>query len=168
MPLGLLTFISKPSITQLVSCMTIPNFLVTGLLPAGEHEATWEEVSNRFGGTPTRNTLLAGLLAACYALRTAKVTHLYLDGSFVTNKGHPGDWDACYSRNGLDYDALDKVLLDFSNKRAAQKKKYKGEAFIAESSATGIFGPPYKNFFQTCKHTGKPKGIIILDLSTLP
>jgi len=51
--------------------MTPPFELSTGLLPAGIHEATWEELVARFGWTPYRLTLLAGLKAALDALRLA-------------------------------------------------------------------------------------------------
>jgi hypothetical protein len=51
---------------------TIPPFEPsTGLLPPGIHEATWEELVARFGWTPHRLTLLAGLKAAFNALRLA-------------------------------------------------------------------------------------------------
>lgn len=147
----------------------LPEFKkINGLLPAGEHEATWAEVSERFGGNAGRKALLAGLLAACYSLRGAGVGFLYLDGSFVTAKKNPGDWDACYSHFGVTAALLDPVLLDFSNNRTAQKTKFKGEAFVAEANAAGLLGPPYLQFFQTEKGTGKPKGIVKLDLGTLP
>ena len=51
--------------------MTPPFELSTGLLPAGIHEATWGERVARFGWTPYRLTLLAGLKAALDALRLA-------------------------------------------------------------------------------------------------
>lgn len=147
----------------------LPDFKkINGLLPAGEHEATWAEVSVRFANTAGRKALLVGLLEACRSLRNAGVKYLYLDGSFVTAKKNPGDWDACYSRVGVVGAQLDPVLLDFSNNRAAQKNKFKGEVFVAESSAAGLLGPPYLKFFQTEKCTGKIKGIVKLDLGTLP
>ncbi|WP_156368736.1 hypothetical protein [Duganella sp. Leaf61] len=147
----------------------LPDFKkINGLLPEGEHEASWAEVSQRFGNSAGRNALLAGLLEACRSLSNAGVKYLYLDGSFVTAKRNPGDWDACYSQVGVIAALLDPVLLDFTNGRAAQKNKFKGEAFVAEASAAGLLGPPYLKFFQTEKGTGKAKGIVKLDLGTLP
>jgi hypothetical protein len=147
----------------------LPTFnKLNGCLPKGIHDATWAEVVERFGDTQTRSDLLRGLLAACTALRTAGATHLFLDGSFVTAKTKPGDWDACFSRVGIDSALLDPVFLDYANDRAAQKAKFGGETFIAESKAAGILGPPYLEFFQKEKKTGRPKGIVRLDLGTIP
>ena len=145
----------------------IPAFRrLTGCLPVGVHDATWEEVSERLGDTPKRKMLLAGLRDACIAIRIAGGSHLYLDGSFVTNKRNPGDWDGCYSEVGINSSLLDPVLLDFSNKRAAQQAKFKGEAFFADDSAVSL-GPPYLEFFQQEKNTGRKKGIVRLDLGTV-
>jgi hypothetical protein len=53
---------------------------------------------------------------------------------------------------------LDPILLNFSNKRKAQKKKYGGEFFPSTfQAAPGEFFPTY---FQMDEHTGKAKGII--------
>ena len=140
---------------------------LAGTLPPGIHPATWAEVEAAFGNTPKRNRLLAGLRLACLALRAAGVSHLYLDGSFVSAKRNPGDWDACYIGKGVDGSKMDPVLLDYSNSRAAQKAKYQGEVFVAEAAAT-ILGQPYLDFFQTDKNTGRRKGLVCLDLGSLP
>jgi hypothetical protein len=137
-----------------------------GTLPSGIHVATWVEVEARFGDSPKRKTLLGGLKRACLALQIAGVTHLYLDGSFVTGKRNPGDWDACYSGIGVDGSKMDPVLLDYQNERAAQKAKYFGEVFVAEMAAN-ILGQPYLDFFQTEKNTGRRKGIVCVDLGTI-
>jgi hypothetical protein len=137
-------------------------------LPKGVHDATWDEVTLRFGNSTRRKDLLAGLLNACYALKKAGVTFLFLDGSFVTAKKNPGDWDACYSKIGVNTAVLDPVFLDFKNDRAAQKAKFGGESFFAETSASGVLGPPFLEFFQREKNTGRPKGLVRLDLGTLP
>lgn len=50
----------------------LPSFdPATGLLPPGMHAATWEEIVARYGYSPHRLALLAGLKAALDALRTA-------------------------------------------------------------------------------------------------
>ena len=145
----------------------IPAFgSLTGNLPRGEHRATWDEVVQALGFTESRKDLLSGLLAACKALKLAGVTELYLDGSFATKKKNPCDYDACYSIHGVDPAKLDPVLLDFKNSRMAMKQKYKGEIFPAEAAAS-FLGPPYREFFQKDKN-GRKKGIVILDLGTLP
>ncbi len=135
-------------------------------MPAGVYDATWTEVVVKFGFSYKRQQLLPGLKAACLALRIAGAAHLYLDGSFVSNKKNPGDWDACFPMQGVDPALLDPVLLDYRNDRAAQKAKYKGETFLADHSS-GMLGPPYLQFFQKNKKTGAPKGIVRLDLGSV-
>lgn len=146
----------------------IPAFDGTfGLLAQGVHDATWDELVVALGFSAKRKDLLVGLREACLNLRNAGATHVFVDGSFSTAKKRPGDWDSCYFSKGVDPAKLDSVLKDYSNERAAQKNKYGGEMFIAESSSSP-FGPPYSDFFQKDRGTGRRKGIIKLDLGTIP
>ena len=148
--------------------MPIPDFdVATGNLPAGIHVATWEEVEAAFGSSARRQRLLAGLLRAMQALRAAGCTRAYIDGSFATAKDAPGDFDACWEAQGVDPNSLDPVLLDFSNRRAAQKAKYGGELFIANQAALPA-GTAFLDFFQRDKSTGEAKGIVAIDLGNLP
>jgi hypothetical protein len=62
--------------------------------------------------------------------------------------------------------AADPVLLMFGNRRAAQKAKYLGELFPADMVEGGS-ALTFLNFFQGDKNTGKPKGILALDLGSL-
>jgi hypothetical protein len=99
------------------------------------------------------------------ALRQAGCTTLYLDGSFVTGKPHPDDFDGCWEIAGVDPTLLDPILLQFANKREAQKKKFLGEMFIA--AMPGGFGLTFLEFFQLEKFSGRPKGILRVQLSPL-
>jgi len=137
-----------------------------GRLPPGIHVAPWAEVESRCGGTPWRHRLLRGLREALISLKTAGCSVAYIDGSFVTSKEEPGDFDACWDEHGVDPDLLDPVLLDFTNKRARQKAKYGGELFPSCSPATQE-GLSFLEFFQIDKKTGDPKGIIAVDLGGL-
>jgi hypothetical protein len=78
-----------------------------------------------------------------------------------------GDFDGCWEAQGVNASALDPVLLDFTARRAAQKAKYGGELFIANTPATPG-GTAFLDFFQTDKLTGERKGIIAIDLGDLP
>jgi hypothetical protein len=62
--------------------------------------------------------------------------------------------------------ALEPLLFDFSNRRAAQKAKYFGEMFPAQFGETGS-GRTFLEFFQQDKDTGAAKGIVAIDLRTL-
>lgn len=87
---------------------------------------------------------------------------IYSDGSFVSAKETPGNIDACWEAAGVDGRMLDPVLMTFANRRAAQKEKYHGEFFIAESAADP-HGTRYLEFFQRTRE-GTPKGIIAFRL----
>ncbi len=124
--------------------MIPPFYPASGNLAPGVHEATWDEILARFGYTPHRLALLAGLKAALDTLRQAGCGRAYIDGSFVTAKEAPHDFDVCWEMAGVDFnllDQLDPVLLDWRNRRAAQKAKFGGELFIAESAAD-LWGTP--------------------------
>lgn len=143
--------------------LVIPQLDGAGKLPAGIHWVTWEEMVSVFGFTFRRERLLTGLNEALYLLKAAGCQSVYIDGSFVTSKPEPGDFDACWAVQGVEVFKLDPVFLDFSNSRAQQKKRFLGEFFPAELPE-GLTGKTFLEFFQTDKETGSPKGILALDL----
>jgi hypothetical protein len=138
----------------------------TGLLPAGIHEATWAAFVARFGSTPGRLRLLAGLKAALDALRAGGCRRAYIDGSFVKAKAVPADFDACWEPDGVNPDRLDPVLLTFDQGRRAQKTKFGGELFPADWPAEPS-GTTFLSFFQRDRND-RPKGIVAIDLGALP
>lgn len=138
----------------------------TGNLPPGEHVAAWPEFVDRYGYTPWRRRLLDGLLAALVLLRAAGCTRVYVDGSFVTARERPADFDACWEAQGVDFDLLDDRLLTFDKGRATQKAAFLGELFIADSRADPQ-GLLFREFFQHDRD-GRRKGIVVIDLSGLP
>ena len=113
----------------------------TGNLPPGVHEATWADLVARYGSTPHRLALLSGLKAALDALRAAGCRRVYIDGSFVTAKERPADFDGCWEVDGVDLAQLDPVLMTFAQRRAAQKRKYGGELFPADWAALALERP---------------------------
>jgi hypothetical protein len=145
----------------------LPTFDATGNLPPGIHWATWTEFAARFGTTVRRRALLLGLKAALDALRSAGCPTVYVDGSFVTHKTAPQDFDACWESTRVDPARLDPVFLDFGDSRAAQKAKFLGEFFPADWPE-GATGKTFLAFFQTDRHSGQLKGIVAIDLGGLP
>ncbi|HJO67890.1 DUF6932 family protein [Sphingomonas sanguinis] len=135
------------------------------VLPPGIHDASIDEIETRFANTTHRRWLFEGFRRLAQALADAGCSTLYLDGSFVTAKPHPGDYDGCWDHLGVDLALLDPVLLRFENKRAAQKAKYLGEMFIA-GSPDGL-GHTFLDFFQVEKFSGLPKGILRVSLAPL-
>ncbi len=143
----------------------IPRFRRDGKLPAGVHTAEWFEFEARYGTNARRRGLMAGLKRALGVLRRAGCRIVYIDGSFVTAKPLPNDFDGCWSIEGVDPELLDPVLLEFANGRAAQKAKYAGELFPAELPE-GASGRLFLDFFRH-DADGRPKGIIRIRLETL-
>jgi len=135
-------------------------------LPPGIHAATWSQLESRFGGNPRRREILDGLLRALQALKAAGCRRAYVDGSFVTSKELPGDFDACWDDTDVDYDLLDPVLLDFAHHRAAEKAKFAGEMFVASWGADPM-GTLFLDFFQHDRD-GRAKGIVQIDLESIP
>jgi hypothetical protein len=135
----------------------------TQKLPPGIHEASWDEFVERFGYTRQRQRLLDGLRAALDALARAGCKRVWVDGSFVTAKQVPGDFDACWDPDGVDRDALDPVILDLSDGRSAQHAKYGGALwpadFVVESGNTILC-----DFQRDYSRHDRPKGIVMLTL----
>lgn len=137
----------------------------TGYLPPGVHDTPWASIPARFSGNSHRGTLITGLLAGLSNLAAAGCRLVLLDGSFISQKELPNDYDAAWETKGVDPNRLDPVLLDFSNGRAAMKAKYGGEFFPA--SAMAVAGVLYRDFFQRDRN-GVPKGVLQIDLGSLP
>jgi hypothetical protein len=153
-------------------CNVIPTLItLTGspwtVLPPGIHQAGLIEVENAFATTAWRRDLYGGLVKALEQLRSAGCLTIYLDGSYVTGKPRPGDFDACWDPTGVDSKKLDPVFLDFKNGRAAQKAAFRGE-FFPSSLICADVGQAFVDFFQVDRFTGKTKGIISISLSADP
>ena len=145
--------------------MTIPPFDENGNLPLGIHYCTWDEFIARFETTPQRTRLLQGLKKAMEHLQAAGCRTIYINGSFVTDKLDPNDFDACWDSNGVEIDYLrDNApeLLNYYDRRLEQKVKYRGELFPSEMLADEA-GMTFLELFQLDKEDNR-KGIIAIDL----
>jgi hypothetical protein len=144
----------------------IPDFVdvdIGGLwkvLPPGVHDATLEEVESRFATSERRKRLFSGFREGVMALRKAGCRKIFLDGSFITEKPVPADFDVCWDPMGVDIVKLDPVFLDFSDGRRKQKEHFHGEFFPASLLADGKHF--FFDFFQIDKYTGNAKGIICI------
>lgn len=74
--------------------MTV-QFNERGNLPVGIHQLSWEEILHDYGYNFQRTKLLRGLNEALHAFEHAGCKIVYLDGSFVTSKLYPNDYDCC-------------------------------------------------------------------------
>jgi hypothetical protein len=83
----------------------------------------------RFGWNERRRDLLDGQEDARELLAAVGCRRVWLNGSFVTAKDEPGDFDACWNTDGVDLAQIDPVFLDLVAGRAAQKSRFGGEFF---------------------------------------
>ena len=144
----------------------LPELDANGLLPGGIHWSNWEELAERYGYNVRRRMLLVGLWAALQNLKAAGCRTVWLNGSFITAKEEPNDFDACWDEVEVDPGMLDPVLLTFDPGRVTQKAKYMGELFPSATIAN-LGGWSFLDFFQTDRETGSRKGIVAIDLGGL-
>lgn len=132
------------------------------VLPPGVHSATLADVGARYATNERRRWLFEGILEVAKSLRAAGCAVMFLDGSFVTDKDEPNDFDGYWDPAGVIPSLLDPVFMDFENEQAAQKHKFRGEMFIAEE----VGGPAasIKKMFVTDRFTGLEKGILRVKL----
>lgn len=142
----------------------IPEPTPTGELPPGQHQTTLTEIGERYATNPTRQHQFEGLTRAAHALAQAGATTLWINGSYITTKGEPGDYDATFDAQHINWTTLglnNPELMDFDNPRTTQKRVYGGE--LLPNIEGGI---DYVAFFQT-NRDGNPKGILRIDLTEL-
>lgn len=148
--------------TQRYSCVVLPPF-EDGVLPPGIHRGSWDEVRDRFGFTPHRRSLLLGAYRALLDLRQAGCRRAWLDGSFVTAKENPADFDLAWDTAGVKGALLHPVLLDTEPPRHAQHARYGGD--IVPNVRERDSGTPFLDFFQQDSTTGAPRGIVEIDMA---
>ena len=132
------------------------------ILVPGVHTMSLSDFKSEFAYNDVRREQFDGLVRALRSLKAAGCENVYIDGSYVTKKPVPGDFDACWDRNTVSRNLLDPVLLDFSYPRAAQKRKYLGELFISDFPADPTSN--FFEFFQKVKDSNEAKGIVGLNL----
>lgn len=135
------------------------------VLPEGIHPADLEAIAISFATNRWRRTLFDGLFDGVRCLFSAGCLRIFLDGSYVTGKPKPGDFDACWDPTGVDVNKLDPVFRDFTNARAAQKKRFGGE-FFPSSTTSRNAGKSFIDLFQVDRFSGLKKGILVVELST--
>ena len=137
------------------------------VLPPGIHQADLDEVETTFATNTWRRDLFNGLVEAAGRLRSAGCSIIYLNGSYVTGKPRPRDFDICWDPVGVDHSKLDPIFLDFNNGRAAQKAAFKGEFFPSSMMCVDV-SQTFVEFLQLDRFTGKKKGIVSVSLSADP
>ena len=128
-------------------------------------EMSIDEFEIEFGFNKIRKTLIEGLKLGIEHLKDCGCKNLYIDGSFVTKKEIPSDFDACWDEDGVDLARLISTyptIVNFDEGRKYQKLLYGGEFFLMNTKAS-----PYDtfiNFFQKDRD-GNKKGIVNIKLN---
>lgn len=127
----------------------------------------WGSFAARFGWNNRRRFLLGGMRRALTNLRAAGCVAAIIDGSFVTNKEEPGDYDLAFDPIGMTGSLLDPVLRRHDDGRKAMKAKYFGEVFPWGAVACATTKLIYLEFFQRDR-SGVAKGVVLLDVKLVP
>ncbi len=135
----------------------LPQFDKNGNLPKGIHISDIGEIHERLGFNEHRLHLLKGLAKAILDLKDLGFKRIYLNGSFVTNKETPKDYDLCWEETiEVDFElfAYKYPILAGLEGQEEQLKIYLGDIYPQ---------PTVFNLYQKNKN-GNPKGIICLNI----
>ena len=143
----------------------IPDFVETGILPPGIHSATWGEFATRFvvfQHSDQRLRIGKQLEALIEeAKKSGIVRHLFVVGSYVTNKPEPNDFDCILV---LDPAIVSTLMPPFQYNlvsRRMARKIFKGDISPALDGSDAM--EEYLQFFQTTRD-GQRMGIVEIRL----
>ena len=123
------------------------------------------ECSRLFAWNARRRFLYGGLARAITNLQQAGCRTIIIDGSFVTARELPNNWDAAFDPVGVIYERLDPILVQHKDGGRAMRAKYLGNLF-PWTETLAHDGPLFLDYFQT-DHDGQPKGVIELRLQVM-
>ena len=139
----------------------------TGYLPYGVHDgvydASWDEFRIRYDVSFRRSAQLVGMKKFFMVLKDVNCKSVIIDGSFVTDKLIPGDYDGTWDTEGVDWSLLLSSTW-FQNKEQMQKE-FQGELYAADTTELDtnmLFG----EFFQI-DEWGRKKGVVRISLDTV-
>ncbi len=148
--------------------MPIPPFNANGLLPVGIHDATLDELRQRFGvfhESDQRPKLFARLVDLARAMQASGLfNELLTDGSFVTAKPTPNDIDIlAVLKPGHDFER-DLPMSEYSLvSRALLRRRFGFDVIIAERGSAVY--KRYVDFFSCLREAPNlRKGLVRLTL----
>ena len=164
--------------------MPVSQLTTVGILPAGIHLCSWQEVYERFVKSfgderGPRKPLAEAALVVLTRLAAEAVENAWIGGSFVTNKPVPADIDVVfevapghrkeYWRDG----EMRRIAGNDADTRAKLLHRVGVHAFPTSAGfvAGGVWIPILDGFQWTkpdAQGNRQPKGIIGLDLRCLP
>jgi hypothetical protein len=135
----------------------IPNFNEYGLLPEGIHKATIEEIEHKFGsGSAKRKELFIGFQELIQLLYKHKrsIKSFLLDGSFVTDKESPRDYDCILVvKKDFNFDSPEAKKLQYA------KKLFYAHNFTCMEEDLDWY-PGLITLFGHEKYTRRAKGLV--------
>lgn len=136
----------------------IPPFNNYGCLPPGIHVATMEAIRKRFAYNPKRKQLFFRFQSVVAMLASSDCPEVFLNGSFITSKEEPNDYDMCWEPCGIKATKEVRILL--------QNPQNLKQQFLGDIRPR-IPSPPYQidlvDHWQT-DAGGEAKGIIRINL----
>ena len=133
-------------------------------LPIGVHEADWDEFCIRYITNRRRIELKEGMESMLQHLRDVGCKFVKIDGSFVTSKSIPNDFDGTWDPEGVDVTKLDPIIgVEDKN---LMIEKYNGELY-SQDAIESWSGKTFDKFFQMDR-LEKTKGIVKINLESLP
>jgi len=127
----------------------------------------WGPFVTRFGWNNRRRFLIGGMYRALSNLRLAGCAAAIVDGSFVSAKEDPADYDLAFDPVGVNGGLVDAVLRRHDDQRKAMKAKYFGDVFPWGAVARAATREIYHDFFQRDR-SGVAKGVVLLDVTLIP
>lgn len=138
-------------------------FDANGYLPPGIHDASLADIEMRFAQSEHRRGLYDQLRAWCAHMKAAGCQTVYIDGSFISAKEMPGDYDACWEGRGVDLDRIEgSLLMEHDTSLDDIKRTFGGDIRPARMSPPGTLRA-YLDFFQKDRN-GVAKGLVRVDL----
>jgi hypothetical protein len=138
-------------------------YLPNGNLVPGIHLLTWVAFVEEYGYNQRRRDLIGGLELAMKQLSICGCDIIYVDGSFVTQKENPGDYDACWEDKSItvDFKMLStKYPVLLRGYHDEQYLMYKGD--LRPASLRPNWRYDFLYFFTHDEYDDSEKGIIKL------
>lgn len=111
--------------------MPIPPLTQFGVLPAGRHDCTLDEIEAVYTLTAHRQALwadLRGFLA--WADPQPKPTSIYFDGSFTSDKTTPSDVDVVFDLDGCDNATRNHWWIVFGTQQKIIKRDFRVDFWV--------------------------------------
>lgn len=126
----------------------------------------WGQFVANFAWNNRRRFLIGGMRRALLNLQSAGCSAAIVDGSFVSRKEEPEDYDLAFDPVGVNGGLVDPVLRRHDDQRKSMKAKYFGDVFPWGTVACATTRLIYRDFFQRDR-SGVAKGVVLLDVTSV-